>query len=127
MQTGCQIYVKGSAEAVPFYQKAFGWTIGMNFPNADGSYAHASLMNGDREMLAVAEGIGNCSIDLQGGKYPIMAFNCWDLDSREAVDRAYRVLNEDACLPSDGPAPCPWNEYCFTLVDKFGIHWWVAI
>lgn len=130
MQTGCQIYVKGSAEAVSFYQKAFKWTIGMNFKNADGSYAHASLMSGDREMLAVAEdALGKNRTDIQDNKWPIMSFNCYGLSSREAVDQAYHILSKDARVTSnpDGPSSVPWNEYCFSLVDKFGVYWWVAI
>jgi len=130
MRIGCQVYVKGSVDAVAFYQRAFDWTIGMNFKNPDGTYAHASLMSGEREVLAVAED-GNpatrtVSLD---GKWPAMAFNCAGLNSREAVDRAYDVLSEGARTTSNpgGPASVPWNEYCFTLVDKFGVYWWVAI
>jgi len=130
MQTGCQIYVKGSAAAVDFYQRAFNWTLGMNFKHPDGTYEHASLMFGEHEVLAVAEdGNDKSSPEIQGGKWPVMSFNCYDLKSREAVDQAYNVLSEDACGTEnpDGPAPLPWNEYCFYLVDKFGVHWWVAI
>ena len=126
MKTGCQIYVKGSVEAVAFYQRAFNWTIGMNFKTPEGTYAHASLMSGRREMLAVAEGgTDTCSPE----KWPIMSFNCWDLKSREAVDQAFKVLSEGACSIDNpgGPAPVPWNKYCFNLVDKFGVRWWVAI
>jgi len=134
MQIGCQIYVKGSVEAVAFYQRAFGWTIGMNFINPDGAYAHASLMSGKgsrkREMLAVAEDkVNTGSPDVADGEQPIMQFSCWDLKSREAVDQAYSVLSEGvrSTRSPDGPAAVPWNDYCFGLVDKFGVHWWVAI
>ena len=122
MKTGCQIYVKGSNEAVAFYQRAFNLTIGMNFKNEDGTYAHASLMFRKREVLAVAEG-GPVTY---GGT---MSFNCFELKTREAVDQAYRVLSEDACRQDtpDGPGSLPWSDYCFYLVDKFGVHWWVAI
>jgi len=130
MKTGCQIYVKGSVEAVALYQRAFGWTIGMNFKNEDGTYAHASLMSRRREVLAVAEDAKAASCpELQDGKWPRMTFNCWGLKSREAVDQAYRVLSEDALATGNpgGPAPVPWNKYCFSLVDQFGVNWWVAI
>jgi len=129
MKTGCQIYVKGSVEAVAFYQRAFKWTIGTEYKNADGTYEHVELKSGRRGMLAVAEdGTETCSPDIQGGKRPAMSFNCWDLKSREAVDQAYNVLSEGArsIENPDGPAPLPWNNYCFYLVDKFGVHWWVA-
>ena len=132
MKTGCQIYVKGSVEAVAFYQRAFNWTIGMNFKNADGTYEHASLMCRRREMLAVAEDSNAATYpELQDGKWPTMAFNCFGLKSREAVDQAYRVLSEGALVHAtgnpDGPASVPWCKYCFSLVDKFGINWGVGI
>jgi uncharacterized glyoxalase superfamily protein PhnB len=130
MQTGCQIYVKGSVEAVNLYQRAFNWTIGMNFVNPDGTYLHVSLMSDEREMLAIGEDTNNTgSPEIQGGKWPVMSFNCYDLGTREAVDQAYTVLNEGARATQnpDGPAPVPWNEYCFFMLDKFGVHWWVAI
>ncbi|MCL2320793.1 MAG: hypothetical protein FWC47_01655 [Oscillospiraceae bacterium] len=130
MQTGCQIYVKGSVEAVAFYQRAFNWTIGINFKNSDGTYEHVSLMFGERDMLAVAEdSIVMSRSEIQDGKWPIMSFDCWGLGTREAVDQAYHVLSEGAHTTENpnGPAPVPWNEYCFNLVDKFGVYWWVAI
>ena len=129
MQTSCQIYVKGSVEAVKFYQRAFGWTIGMNRKLPDGAWGHASLMFGEREMLAVAEDANDTSSpDIMGNKLPIMSFNCYGL-TKEAVDQAYNVLCKDARSSENpnGPAPLPWNDYCFYLVDKYGVHWWVAI
>jgi len=128
MQIGCQVYVKNSIEAVKLYQRAFGWTIGMNFMNPDnGTYAHASLMFGECEMLAVAEDGGNRP-KIQCGVFPVMSFNCC-VKSKEAVDQAYKVLSENAHATGNpsGPNAVPWNEYCFTLVDKFGVLWWVAI
>ena len=130
MQSGCQIYVKNSIEAVAFYQKAFNANLGMNILDANGVYEHASLMFGEREILAVAEDKNDTNSPLvQNGKLPVMSFNCYDLGSREAVDQAYKVLSEDARSTENpgGPAPLPWNEYCFYLVDKFGVYWWVAI
>lgn len=129
MRISCQIYVKGSVEAVAFYQRAFNWTIGMNFKGSDETYAHASLMFGEREVLAVAECANDTSSpEIQSGKMPVMSFNCCNL-SREAVDQAYNVLSDGARNTEnpDGPTPKPWNEYCFNLVDKFGVRWWVAM
>ncbi len=130
MQTGCQIYVKGSEEAVRMYQAAVGWTKGMCFQRPNGTYEHVSLMSGEREMLAVAEDAdGICSPETVGGKAPVMSFNCYDLGTREAVDLAYSVLSEGARFTENpgGPGPLPWNDYCFYLVDRYGVYWWVAV
>ncbi|MCL2487216.1 MAG: hypothetical protein FWE80_00865 [Oscillospiraceae bacterium] len=130
MQMNCQIYVKNSVEAVAFYQNAFGWTLGMNVKGSGGSYAHASLMSGKNEALAVAEdgGVSN-RMTPQAGKWPVMSFNYSGLSSRESVDRAYAILSEGVLATNnpEGPTSVPWNEYCFSLVDKFGVYWWVAI
>jgi len=61
-----------------------------------------------------------------------MFFNVWDLGTREAVDHAYTVLSPDARWNEnpDGPAAPWWDDegkvYAFALIDKFGIHWWIA-
>ena len=130
MQLGCQIYVKGSVEAVAFYQNAFNLTIGMNFFDENGRYAHASLMSGENEVLAIAEDINNSnSHEIKDGKLPVMTFNCYGLGTDEAVQHAYNVLSEGAVRNENpnGPAPVPWSALCFTVVDKYGVHWWVAI
>ncbi|MHB8063266.1 MAG: VOC family protein [Ruminiclostridium sp.] len=38
-----QVYVKGSAEAVQLYQKAFDATLVSEYKNDDGSYMHAEI------------------------------------------------------------------------------------
>lgn len=130
MKSGCQIYVKGSVEAVAFYQKVFNLTLGMHGFQKDGTYEHASLMNGDYEVLAVAEdSLDLCNDEVVGNKWPIMAFNVYSLGSREAVDHAYAMLSVDARATEnpDGPEPPFWDEngYGFSLVDKFGVQWGV--
>lgn len=130
MQAGCQIYVKGSVEAVAFYQRALNLTLGMNFKDDNGTYEHASLMFGESEILAVAEDKSDMSSPfIRDNKRPVMSFNCYGLGTREAVLHAYNVLSEGAFHNQnpDGPAPLPWSKLCFNLVDKFGVHWWVAI
>ena len=128
MKTDCQIYVKDSIEAVAFYKRALNLTLGMTALNEDGTYEHASLMSGEDVILCVAESHAT-SPEIQEGKLPVMSFNCFDLGSREAVDQAYNVLSMGArsIETPDGPVSWPWNEYCFDLVDKFGVHWWIAI
>ena len=129
MQTDCQIYVKGSVEAVAFYQKALNLTLGMTGMNEDGTYEHASLMSDGYVVLCVAED-DMSSAEIQVGKRPVMSFNCYGLGTREAVDQAYNVLSKDArdtMGNPNGPTSWPWNEYCFSLVDKFGVYWWIAM
>lgn len=135
MKAGCQIYVRGSLEAVALYQKAFNLTLNpdMTSFNSEGSYEHVSLMSGENDILAVAEDIYRQHGDeVVGMKRPIMAFNVYELGTREAVDHAYAVLSAEARHNDnpDGPE-CPFwdedgNEYWFALVDKFGVYWGVG-
>jgi len=135
MKSGCQIYVKNSLEAVALYIKAFNLTSNPNMTafNDDGTYEHVSLMSGENEIVAVAENSDNAhSSAIKGGKVPSMAFNVYDLGTREAVDHAFVILSEKARINQNpnGPEVPFWNEdgteYWFGLVDKFGIFWSVG-
>lgn len=134
MKTCGQIYVKGSVEAFELYKNALRLTTGMYCLNKDGTLEHADLRYGDKEIIAVAEDTSNLhSGKLADGKQSIMFFNVWDLGTREAVDHAYAVLSAGACWNEnpDGPSTPLWDDegkgYAFALVDKFGVHWWIAM
>lgn len=134
MKSGCQIYVKGSLEAAELYQKAFNLTKGMTALNEDGTYEHVSLMSGENEIIAIAEGSDDfcCDVILKD-RCPIMSFNVAGLGTREAIDHAYAILSEDARHNNnpDGPNIACWDDtdtvYSFNLVDKFGVHWGIMI
>jgi len=51
MQSGCQIYIKGSIEAVALYVKAFNLTLGIVDQYEDGTYRHVSLMSAKMKLL----------------------------------------------------------------------------
>ena len=126
-----QLYVRGSIEAVEFYKKAFGGFLGAAHFFQDGTpedgYHHAEIKVGERTVLALCENERYTSGVATG--HPIMQFNISGLETKEAVLQAYRVLSEGAVENEnpDGPVALPWNEYCFTLIDKYNIWWWIAI
>jgi len=136
MKSGCQIYVKGSLEAAELYKKAFNLTPDpeMTHYNDEGSYAHVSLMSGENEIIAIAEGSDSfcCDVILKE-RCPIMAFNIAGLGTRKAIDHAYAILSKEARHNNnpDGPNIACWDDtdtvYSFNLVDKFGVHWGVMI
>ncbi|WP_058303283.1 VOC family protein [Gorillibacterium timonense] len=121
-----QIYVRGSIEAVEFYTQAFSGTLGFNVQHEDGTYEHASIMMGDSEVLALCENEKYTS-NMNGN--PVMQFCLYDLGTEKAVFQAYQVLKIDAIRNDNpnGPESLPWNRYCFALVDKYNIFWWIAI
>jgi len=121
-----QIYVKGSIDAVKFYVKAFNGTIGFHVKNEDGTFAHADIIVGDHAILALCE---NEELTANITGHPVMQFNIYDMGTEEAVLQAYNVLSEGAVKNDNrnGPEPLPWNRYCFSLIDKYHIFWWIAI
>jgi PhnB protein len=126
-----QIYVRGSIEAVEFYKRAFNGSLGFHEYFQDGmpedGYAHADIKVGDRTILALCE--NECYTSSVVG-HPVMQFNLSGLGTKEAVLQAYRVLSEGAVENSEnpnGPAALSWSEYCFSIIDKYNIWWWIAI
>ncbi|MCK5129955.1 MAG: hypothetical protein KAQ68_08890 [Clostridiales bacterium] len=122
---GVNLYVKDSFKAVDMYCKAFGAEISQKILDKDNkSYAHCVLFIDGEQFMAIAE----APIDTFFGnkdKWQTMAMNMC-LGSKEAVKKAYDILSEGGHV-FDGPCPCPWNEYCSNLIDKYGVFWWIAV
>lgn len=134
MKTCGQVYVRGSVEAFALYKEALQLTTRMYCLNEDGTLEHGDLKDGDTEIIAVAEDSQNQHGDrITGGKRSVMFFNVWDLGTREAVDHAYAALSPGARWNEnpEGPAAPDWDDegegYAFSLVDRFGVHWWIAM
>ena len=134
MQICGQVYVKGSVEAFELYMDAFQLATGMYCLNDDGTLEHADLTDGTNPIIAVAEdSLDLHSATIAGGKQSAMVFNVWKLGSREAIGHAYAKLSAEARWNANpnGPDTAAWDDtgtvYSFSLVDKFGVHWWVAI
>jgi len=125
-----QLYIRGSVDAAAFYQAAFGLVIGMTDMNPDGTYKHVSLLSGDTEILAIGENPENtCYYDAAKRKDPI-SINLWELGSNEAVDRAFAVLSTGAHRIDAAPGTPEWADegefYAFSVIDKYGVNWWVC-
>ena len=129
MEIGCQVYIKGSAEAVELYMKAFGAELGYNVRNDDGSYYHAELSMDGRPMLAVSEAKSDIGIADKSKYtpecYPPMQFGV-TLSGERDVAMAYDILKEGAniLLPL---GKLPWSDCCASLVDKFGVCWYLSV
>ncbi len=59
-------------------------------------------------------------------KWETMTFNAFDLGSEEAVQRAFQVLSNDGVVLQPIHQE-PWNQYCATVIDKYGVCWWIAL
>ena len=125
MKVSAQVYVRGSVEAAEMYCKAFGAEITFQIKDERGLYAHCELsVNGER-ILALSEAPEDCDLTPKT-KWQPMAFNAFELGTKEAVENAYNVLKEGGTV-IDPLGPCPWSECCSNLIDKYGVFWWISI
>lgn len=112
-----QIYVKGSVEAVAFYQRAFDAKL-VDGHLENGIYYHAEL-DVDGQIIAIAE--RKC----KKGENMQFCLN-FNLDEKDKVTKAYEVLKEGSKKTSP-PDSCSWSPYVFGGIDKFGINWCIYI
>ena len=98
MKNYTQVYVKNSFEAAETYCKAFGAKITREFKNEDNTaYEHCELSVDGEGFLALAEAKNPCDIDVVH-KYK------WE------------PIGE-----------LPWSKCCATIIDKYGVCWWISI
>ena len=128
MKNYTQVYVKNSLEAANFYCKAFGAEITRAFPNADGTaYEHCELSVNGEGFLALAEAANPCDVAfLHKMKWETMTFNVFEMGSEAAVRHAFDVLREGGAV-IDPIHALPWSSCCATVIDKYGVCWWISI
>jgi uncharacterized glyoxalase superfamily protein PhnB len=121
MRVATQAYLKNSVEAVAFYQKAFGATLGYNERNPDNTFMHAELNVKDQPVLWLSESTAAAA---PGNTMQFCVM--FGSENVEAVKHAYQVLSEEGqILYPLGPSP--WSECMADIIDKFGIHWYISV
>ncbi len=128
MKCYTQVYVMNSIEAVETYCKAFGAKVTFEIKNhAQTAYEHCELsVNGDG-ILAVAEASEPYDVSvIHRMKWQTMTFNAFELGSTDAVQNAFDVLS-DGGVVIEAIHELPWNRYCATVIDKYGVCWWLGI
>ena len=55
-----------------------------------------------------------------------MTFNAFELGSVEAVQNAFDVLSEGGVV-IEGIHEVPWSACCATVIDRYGVCWWISI
>ena len=128
MKNYTQVYVKDSFAAAEIYCKAFGAEITREFINEDNTaYEHCELSVNGEGFLALAEAKNPCDISIvHKNKWETMTFNVFEMGTIEAVDNAFRVLS-DGGVVLEPIHELPWCKYCATIIDKFGVCWWISI
>ena len=117
-----QVHVKGSNEAVEFYQKAFDAELIASHLNSDGTFYHSEL-DVYGQILAVSEA-ANGEVPTTG---TTMQF-CLQFGkgNEDVLQKAYDVLKDGA----DIRVPlglCDYSPLMASLVDKFGVWWCLFI
>ena len=119
------LIVKGAAEAIAFYQQAFGAeeVARMPMPDKDGTekIGHAELKIGDSRLYLAEEFPDYGCVGPAGGKSPVtIHLNVTDADA--AFARAV-AAGATVTMPL---ADQFWGDRYGKLVDPFGHHWSVA-
>lgn len=128
MKNYTQVYVKNSLEAAAFYCEAFGAEITFAIKNpAETEYEHCELSVGGEGFLALSEASNPCDIEVvHQNKWETMTFNVFEMGAEEVVDQAFRMLTDGGVVLSP-IQELPWNRYNATVIDKYGVCWWIAI
>lgn len=128
MKNYTQVYVKNSLEAAKMYCDAFGAEITLEMKNADGTeYEHCELSVDGEGFLALAEAQNPCDIEfVHKMKWETMTFNVFEMGTEDKVRHAFDVLSDGGVVLAEVCA-LPWNSCCATVIDKYGVCWWIAI
>lgn len=128
MKNYTQVYVKDSLEAARTYCRAFGAQITLEMKNQAGTaYEHCVLSVDGEGFLAIGEATNPCDVRfVHEHKWQTMTFNAFDMGSEEAVLRAFRVLSEGGAV-IEPIHEVPWSACCATVIDRYGVCWWLSI
>ena len=128
MKNYTQVYVKNSLEAAATYCRAFGAEITFQIMNdAKTAYAHCELSVNGEGFLALAEAKNPCDVAfLHRMKWETMTFNAFEMGTVEAVRHAFDVLREGGVV-LEPIHELPWSKCCATIIDKYGVCWWISI
>jgi uncharacterized glyoxalase superfamily protein PhnB len=128
MKNYTQAYVKNSFEAADMYCKAFGAEITFQIKNDDATaYVHCELSVNGESFLALAEAANPCDIEIvHKMKWQTMTFNAFEMGSEEAVQNAFNFLSEGGVI-IEPIHEVSWSKCCATVIDKYGVCWWISI
>ena len=59
-------------------------------------------------------------------KWETMTFNVFEMGSEERVYRAFDVLRDGGVVIED-IHELPWSKCCATVMDRYGVCWWISV
>ena len=128
MKCYTQVYVMNSMEAAESYCRAFGAEVTFAIQNdAQTAYEHCELSVNGEPILAVAEAQTPYDVSaIHRMKWQTMTFNAFELGSEDAVKNALAVLRDGGVVLEE-IHELPWSKCCATVMDRYGVCWWVGI
>lgn len=91
------------------------------------AYEHCELSVNGEGFLAIAEAANPCDVAfVHKMKWETMTFNVFEMGTEENVLRAYNVLR-DGGVAIEAIHEVPWSKCCATVIDRYGVCWWVSI
>lgn len=116
------LIVSGCAEAISFYQRAFGATEVLRTRNQEGAIRHSEIRIGDSVVMMADEHpqIQAFGPAHYGGSPVSLLIYVESCDSvyRQALDAGAESLRE--------PADQPYGDRMAGVRDPFGYSWWIA-
>ena len=128
MKCYTQVYVMNSLEAADTYCRAFGAEVAFAIKNPEETaYEHCELSVRGDPILAVAEAAESYDVSaIHCMKLQVMTFNAFELGSEDAVRTALSVLREGGIVLEEIHS-LPWSSCCATVIDRYGVCWWISI
>ncbi len=117
---GVGIAVTDNVQAVELYMKVFGLELGFNEKFPDGTYVHAVLEKDGEEVFSVANLLHDFDAEKQ-----IMGFGAY-FDNEAEVREAFDLLSEGGIVKAP-VGSLPWSPCCASVIDRFGITWWISV
>lgn len=114
--------IRGAADAIAFYKKAFGAKERSRMPGPDGKIMHAELKLGDRVLFLGEEapGMGAPSPQTLGGSPVSLMHYVKD------VDAVYARAVAEGAKPVMAPADMFWGDRYGMVLDPWGHRWGLA-
>jgi PhnB protein len=113
---------KNCAEAIAFYQSAFGAKEKLRMPNPDGRIAHAEIQIGDSIVMMADEApqADAFSVEHFGGSPVSLLIYTGDCDALHT-----QALTAGATSNRE-PADQPYGDRMSGVTDPFGYKWYIA-
>ena len=114
--------IKGAAEAIEFYKKAFGATELFRMPQPDGKIGHAEIKIGDSPIMLSDEfaELKHLAPQTLGGTSTALLIYVDDVDS------VFKQAVAAGAVPEKPVEDKFYGDRAGTLVDPFGHRWHIA-